>query len=724
MSDVTWYKNDEKVETGNRVTSDRDELAARLSISNLELADTGVYTCIARCESGVTRCSAELSVFDAKLAKDSYLQPPIFVEGLVPKRTAVEGERVELTVKLQGAVPMSAMWFKDDVPVPDCEDFAYVVGDDGKFGLLIDDPFRPDSGTYSCKVTNTFGEAVSCGQLFVNEITSEPLSRKEDEVTEFNNNFSTKDNTATDVSVSLRGIGSTTTTTTPATILGGPCNTTVLRGARVVLETSYAGNPEPRVQWLRAGKSLASDGHLCIATGGGTSSLTIDSITADDCGKYVVRVDNGLGNDYHFASVAVEGPPDPPAGKPVVSVSETSADVTWSSPAYDGGCMVTGYSVEVRPFNQSDWKLVADKCHSLSHIVRGLAPGESYVFRVRAENMHGSSDASLESIPVYILQTDYGNTISPKKVNVENGELFTQLYEVLDELGKGRYGVVRKVKERESGKYYAAKFVKCIKSKDKEKAQEEIDVMNCLRHPKLLQLDAAFEHPREVVMVTEYISGGELFERVVADDFTLTEKDCILFTRQICEGVDYMHKQNIVHLDLKPENIMCQSWTSHQIKLIDFGLAQKIDPDIPIRVLFGTPEFVSPEIISYEPIGLESDMWSVGVICYVLLSGKSPFMGDNDAQTFTNITIAEFDFDDEEFDAISQDSKDFISALLIKRKEKRLTARECLKHKWLAQQDMDMSCVILSTDKLKKFIIRRKWQVRRSSAEQRARRTG
>jgi len=99
--------------------------------------------------------------------------------------------------------------------------------------------------------------------------------------------------------------------------------------------------------------------------------------------------------------------------------------------------------------------------------------------------------------------SDYGNTVSPKKVNIENGELFNQRYEKLDELGKGRFGIVYKVKERESGKYYAAKFVKCKKAKDKDKAQEEVDIMNCLRHPKLLQLDAAFDYPREVIMVTE-----------------------------------------------------------------------------------------------------------------------------------------------------------------------------------------------------------------------------
>lgn len=126
----------------------------------------------------------------------------------------------------------------------------------------------------------------------------------------------------------------------------------------------------------------------------------------------------------------------------------------------------------------------------------------------------------------------------------------------------------------------------------------------------------------------------------MADDFTLTEHDCMLFMRQICEGVDYMHSKSVVHLDLKPENIMCQDRNSHkvcpdsngvhdctiykcfhwyfQIKIIDFGLAQRLSTDSPVRVLFGTPEFIPPEIISYEPIGYQSDMWSVGVVCYVL----------------------------------------------------------------------------------------------------------
>lgn len=306
---------------------------------------------------------------------------------------------------------------------------------------------------------------------------------------------------------------------------------------------------------------------------------------------------------------------------------------------------------------------------------------------------------------------DESTCFEHRLVITEPGPQFKARYEVQEELGKGRFGVVHKVVDKTTNQKLAAKFIRCRTQKDKDKVQEEIDIMNLLRHQKLLQLAAAFQNPKEIIMVMEYISCGELFERVVADDFTLTEKDCILFMRQICEGVTYMHSQNIVHLDLKPENIMCHSRTSHEIKIIDFGLAQKIQPGVPVRVLFGTPEFIPPEIINYEPIGVESDMWSLGVICYVLLSGLSPFMGDTDSETFSNITRADYDFEDEAFNPVSQDARDFISALLVNRKEDRLSAEQCLKHVWL-DPDNHHETVVLSTDKLKKFIIRRKWQPR------------
>ena len=112
--------------------------------------------------------------------------------------------------------------------------------------------------------------------------------------------------------------------------------------------------------------------------------------------------------------------------------------------------------------------------------------------------------------------------------------------------------------------------------------------------------------------------GGELFERVIDENFILTERYCELYMMQICEGLNFMHKSNIVHLDMKPENILCLSKDGHRIKIIDFGLARRFEPNQTLKVLFGTPEFVAPEVVSYDKIGYGTDMWSVGVICYVL----------------------------------------------------------------------------------------------------------
>ncbi|XP_039307593.1 striated muscle preferentially expressed protein kinase isoform X2 [Solenopsis invicta] len=196
----------------------------------------------------------------------------------------------------------------------------------------------------------------------------------------------------------------------------------------------------------------------------------------------------------------------------------------------------------------------------------------------------------------------------------------------------------------------------------------------------------AIDAGKQIYVVLELIDGGELFERVIDDDFVLTERSCAVFMRQICEGIEFMHGQKILHLDLKPENILCLTKEGNRIKIIDFGLAREYDPSKKLQVLFGTPEFVAPEVVNFDQIGFGTDIWSIGVICYVLLSGLSPFMGDTDIETMANVTIAKYDFDHEAFAEISEDAKDFIRCLLVKDKEKRMTAAQCREHRWLARK--------------------------------------
>lgn len=251
-------------------------------------------------------------------------------------------------------------------------------------------------------------------------------------------------------------------------------------------------------------------------------------------------------------------------------------------------------------------------------------------------------------------------------------------------LGGGRFGQVHKCEEKATGLKLAAKIIKIRGAKDKEDVKNEISIMNQLDHVNLIQLYDAFETKHDIILVMEYVEGGELFDRIIDENCTLTELDTILFMKQICEGIRYMHQMYILHLDLKPENILCVNRDAKQIKIIDFGLARRYKPREKLKVNFGTPEFLAPEVVNYDFVSFPTDMWSVGVITYMLLSGLSPFLGDNDAETLTNILACRWDLEDEEFQDISEEAKEFISKLLIKEKSWRISASEALKHPWLS----------------------------------------
>ncbi|CAH6803202.1 Mylk4 [Phodopus roborovskii] len=255
-------------------------------------------------------------------------------------------------------------------------------------------------------------------------------------------------------------------------------------------------------------------------------------------------------------------------------------------------------------------------------------------------------------------------------------------------LGGGRFGQVHKCEEKATGLKLAAKIIKIRGAKDKEDVKNEINVMNQLDHVNLIQLYDAFESKHDFILIMEYVEGGELFDRIIDENCSLTELDTILFMKQICEGIRYMHQMYILHLDLKPENILCVNRDAKQIKIIDFGLARRYKPREKLKVNFGTPEFLAPEVVNYDFVSFPTDMWSVGVITYMLLSGLSPFLGDNDAETLTNILACRWDLEDEEFQDISEEAREFISKLLIKEKSWRISASEALKHPWLSDHKL------------------------------------
>ncbi|KAM6959144.1 death-associated protein kinase 2-like [Aplochiton taeniatus] len=301
-------------------------------------------------------------------------------------------------------------------------------------------------------------------------------------------------------------------------------------------------------------------------------------------------------------------------------------------------------------------------------------------------------------------------------------ENVNDLYEIGEVLGSGHFGQVRQVNERATGSLWAGKFLKIRKNAssrlgvDRKTVEREVEVLQALQHPHIMALKDVFESRAEVVLIVELISGGELFD-FIAEKENLSESEAIEFMKQILEGVSFMHSKHIVHFDLKPENIMLSEKAAPHpnIKIIDFGMAHNFQQGEEYKSMGGTPQYIPPEVINFEPLSTATDMWSIGVITFILLSGLSPFQGDTDEETLRNIIAMQYEFDEQHFRATSAMAKDFIQKLLVKDPNERMTAEDCLLHPWIKpltrKQVANRNRASINMKNFKKLNAKRKWKM-------------
>ncbi|XP_070841388.1 death-associated protein kinase 2 [Chaetodon trifascialis] len=301
-------------------------------------------------------------------------------------------------------------------------------------------------------------------------------------------------------------------------------------------------------------------------------------------------------------------------------------------------------------------------------------------------------------------------------------ENVADFYEIGEVLGRGHFAQVRQVCERSTGTCWAGKFLKIRKSAcsrlglERTSVEQEVEILQAVQHPNIVTLKDVFESRAEVVLILELVGGGELFD-FIAEKENLLESEAIEFMKQILEGLRFMHRKNIAHFDLKPENIMLSDKVSSHpnIKLIDFGLAHHFHQGEEYRSTSGTPQYIAPEVINYEPLSTTADMWSIGVITYILLSGFSPFQGETNEDTLRNIIAMNYKFDAQHFSMTSSMAKDFIQKLLVKNPNERLTAEECLLHPWIkpiTRKEMaNRNRSSINMKNFKKFNARRKWKM-------------
>jgi calcium/calmodulin-dependent protein kinase I len=274
-------------------------------------------------------------------------------------------------------------------------------------------------------------------------------------------------------------------------------------------------------------------------------------------------------------------------------------------------------------------------------------------------------------------------------------------YSVGRELGRGTFSIVKEAVRKSSGTKFAIKFIdkKFVDKDDLVLLSREIDIMKQVDHPNVLSLKEIFENASELALVMELVTGGELFFKIV-EQGSYSEKDASSIVRQILEGVKYLHGMGIAHRDLKPENLLCSGGegSDMKIKIADFGLSKIFAGGQKLETSCGTPDYAAPEVLTGESAYDKSvDLWSIGVITYVLLCGYPPFYATSQPALFERIIRAEYDFPDPEWSNISETAKDFITNRLVIDSKKRLTVEQALEHPFVTHNTASSALKIESS---------------------------
>mmetsp|Transcript_52818 Transcript_52818/g.85470 ORF Transcript_52818/g.85470 Transcript_52818/m.85470 type:complete len:665 (-) Transcript_52818:184-2178(-) len=265
-------------------------------------------------------------------------------------------------------------------------------------------------------------------------------------------------------------------------------------------------------------------------------------------------------------------------------------------------------------------------------------------------------------------------------------------------LGKGSFAVVKEAQRKDSGKRFAVKMIeRANPAFDVEALRKEIDTMQRINHPNCIRLHDVFEEEKYICLVLDLVTGGELFDRIIARGH-YSEKDAAEVSKEVLLAVAYLHAQGIVHRDLKPENLLYMSNDENtreykHIKVADFGLARLGGPGAAMRTMCGTPGYVSPEVLDPRlsgPFGYgpEIDVWSIGVVLYIMLCGFPPFYSENTIALFRQIRRGDYSFPSPYWDSISDYAKDLVRRMLVVNPQKRLTAQQCLQHPWIVNASL------------------------------------
>ncbi|XP_043965423.1 striated muscle preferentially expressed protein kinase-like isoform X6 [Gambusia affinis] len=429
-------------------------------------------------------------------------------------------------------------------------------------------------------------------------------------------------------------------------------------------------------------------------------TLRIQRVRTSDIGHLVVTASNQFGSDLCTVQLAM-------AVLPKFESIMEDVDV------HVGETLRLAVVVEGKPDPDVLWfkddLLLAESSHftfvyddpECSLVILSAKQEHSGVYTCTAKNVAGSVSCKAE-LTVHTERKAAAEPVEDEGTILRKMRRLTDYYDVHKEIGRGAFSYVKRATLKSEKADFAAKFISA-RGKRKALALREMDLLSELDDNHILYFHDAFEKKNMVVLITE-LCHEEMLDRM-AKKSTVMEKLIRSCVQQILEGLRYLHQKNIAHLDVKPENILMASPGSDLIRICDFGNAIKLDTSEDYYCKYGTPEYVAPEIINQTPVSMATDIWPVGVITYLCLTGVSPFAGENDRATALNIRNYNVAFEEGMFSELCKEAKGFVIKLLVVDRL-RPNAIECLRHPWFKSPTNKS----ISTAMLKQVIARRRWQ--------------
>ncbi|XP_064808890.1 obscurin-like [Oncorhynchus masou masou] len=682
---VSWFKDGLVLEDGPHhiITADRTGTCC-LILDGVTPKDSGQYVCYASSPVGHASTLAKM-VVDA---------PPRFITRL-QSACLMEGEEVQFTCSTHSTPLPRVRWFKDARELTDQR--KYHIESDARSGILtltIMNPGETDLGWYECELLNQLGSAKSKAELcaaFTQVIDSEP---DQPQVLLTNG----------------RRVPPNQGKCPPGSKEAGFEKKASVSDAIVLPPDSDGWSTAMVKQWLQTDfsptsivKMLFQPGYAKPAEGGPEER---DPTTRGHV--EVPQFPNDLEErpeveeELYLPETIQEMPTAPPSTQvPAEDLCvESGQSATFT-------IIITG-----RPTPEIQWYKDGEEllANENVEVVQNGARCSLTVLYPESE------DGGIYTCWAY---NDSGHTSCQAQLTVEEGPLESQerevelgkrrkllsVYDVHEEIGRGTYGVVKRVTHKRTGEGFAAKFLP-LRSSTRTRAFQERDLLSRLAHPRVSCLLDFFSTRRTLVLVTEACSSYGLLDHLLLKG-SVSEIEVQMYVQQILEGVGHIHSMNILHLDIKPDNILMVFPPREEIKICDFGFCQEMDTSRHQYSQFGTPEFVAPEIIHQDPVTIASDIWSIGVVAYLCLMCRCPFVGETDRATLLRVGEGTLNWDAPDLIYRSTEAQDFLRMVLQPDPEKRPTAFECLGHEWFQSEDETDD---INTRALKVFISRRKWQ--------------